>query len=59
MFFFQKMNHVAFDVDSMRLGCMKIRSAFSDELTAKRVAGTAYFWQVRCVQKGIKHDETK
>mmetsp|Transcript_82549 Transcript_82549/g.130517 ORF Transcript_82549/g.130517 Transcript_82549/m.130517 type:complete len:157 (-) Transcript_82549:2-472(-) len=27
------------------LGSMKIYSAFADELTAKRVAGTAYLWQ--------------
>ena len=32
---------------TVRLGCMKIRSAFADELTAKRVAGTAYLWQAR------------
>ena len=34
----------------LRLGCMKIRSAFSDEVTAKRVAGTAYLWQATGVK---------
>jgi len=38
------------------LGCMKIRSAFSDELTAKRVAGTAYFWQALSISvEGFWH----
>mmetsp|Transcript_61683 Transcript_61683/g.75629 ORF Transcript_61683/g.75629 Transcript_61683/m.75629 type:complete len:155 (-) Transcript_61683:62-526(-) len=38
------------------LGCMKLRGALSDALTAKRVAGTAYFWQALSISvEGFWH----
>eukprot|EP00913_Durusdinium_trenchii_P035821 g33520.t1 len=38
------------------LGCMKIRSAFSDDVTAARIAGTAYLWQALSISvEGFWH----